>query len=134
MEFLERIGDFINSFLGAVERFITRMFGAANERMVRKIGFDRRGEKVNIVPGSILDRINQLEPTYQNMSDAELQGTTTRLRARLKQGETLDDVLPEAFAAVRESGRRHLRMRHYDVQMVGGYVLHKGMIAEMMTG
>jgi len=134
MEFLERIGDFINSFLGAVERFITRMFGAANERMVRKIGFDRRGEKVNIVPGSILDRINQLEPTYQNMSDDELQGTTTRLRARLKQGETLDDVLPEAFAAVRESGRRHLRMRHYDVQMVGGYVLHKGMIAEMMTG
>ena len=85
-------------------------------------------------PGSILDRINRLESTMEQLSDEELGQSTGRFRQRLAQGETLDDLLPEAFAAVRESGRRYLKMRHYDVQMVGGYFLHNGAIAEMVTG
>ena len=71
---------------------------------------------------------------WQKLSDEELKQTATKLRARLAAGETLDDVLPDAFAAAREAGRRFLKMRHYDVQMIGGYFLHKGMIAEMVTG
>ncbi|MFO1022321.1 MAG: preprotein translocase subunit SecA [Planctomycetales bacterium] len=134
MEFLESIGEFFNSILGMIERFITRLFGASNERLVRRIGFDRRGDQVRIIANSPLDRINHLEPEYEKKSESELQASSERFRARLKDGETLDDILPEAFAAVREAGKRFLRMRHYDVQMVGGYVLHKGMIAEMMTG
>jgi preprotein translocase subunit SecA len=63
-----------------------------------------------------------------------LKQTAAKFRARLQNGETLDDLLPEAFAAVRESGRRFLKMRHYEVQMIGGYILHNGMISEMVTG
>src|SRR6185436_6937923 len=87
-----------------------------------------------IIPGSVLDRINQLEPDLERLSDAELRETASKLRRRLADGQTLDDLLPDAFAAVREAGKRYLKMRHYDVQMVGGYILHQGMIAEMVTG
>ena len=87
-----------------------------------------------IIPGSLLDRINSQEADWQKLSDEELKQTATKFRARLAAGETLDDILPDAFAAVREAGRRFLKMRHYDVQMIGGYFLHKGMIAEMVTG
>ncbi|GIX05283.1 MAG: hypothetical protein KatS3mg114_1152 [Planctomycetaceae bacterium] len=135
MELLERVGDVINSGLSRVERMITRWFGSSNERRVQKVGFvrDKQGQ-TTIIPGSVLDRINQLEPQMQALSDAELKETASRLRARIRDGETLDYLLPEAFAAVREAGVRYLRMRHYDVQMVGGYFLHQGMIAEMATG
>lgn len=135
MEILDKFGDAFNVVLGGTERFITRMFGSSNERRVRGIGFvrDKQGNS-SIVPGSTLDRINQLEPDYEKLSDAELRETASKLRRRLADGQTLDDLLPDAFAAVREAGKRYLKMRHYDVQMVGGYILHHGMIAEMVTG
>ncbi|MFO0919390.1 MAG: preprotein translocase subunit SecA [Planctomycetaceae bacterium] len=135
MEFLEKVGSFFTTILGGIERLITRIFGSSNERRVRQIGFvrDKQGN-TTVVPGSILDRINQLEPDYEKKSDAELKETASKMREKLKDGQTLDMLLPEAFAAVREAGKRYLKMRHYDVQMVGGYILHKGMIAEMVTG
>src|SRR5579872_861899 len=117
MDFLEKLGDFFVSLTAIIERFLTGLFGASNERMMRRLGFVRKGEQTTITPGSLLDRINQQESYWQGLSDEELQQTAERFRARLAKGETLDDLLPEAFAAVRESGRRHLRMRHYDVQM-----------------
>ncbi len=97
------------------------VFGSANDRSLK--AFQRR------VP-----RINALEPAMQALSDAELAGKTVEFRERLANGETLDDLLPEAFAVVREAARRVLGLRHFDVQMVGGMVLHAGKIAEMKTG
>jgi preprotein translocase subunit SecA len=78
--------------------------------------------------------INALEPAVQELSDDELAAKTPEFRARLEEGETLDDLLPEAFAVVREASRRFTGRRHFDVQLVGGIVLHKGQIAEMKTG
>ena len=135
MQILDKVGDAFNVVLGGAERFITNIFGSSNERRVRNIGFSRdKTGKSLILPGSALDRINQLEPDLEKLSDAELRETASKMRKRLADGETLDMMLPEAFAAVRESGKRYLKMRHYDVQMVGGYILHQGMIAEMVTG
>ena len=134
MDFLEKIGDFFIALTAAIERFVTGLFGASNERQIRKLGFTRKGTETTITPGSLLDDINRREPALQQLSDDELKQTAARLRARLAAGEALDALLPEAFAAARESGRRNLKMRHYDVQLIGGYVLHKGMIAEMVTG
>jgi len=79
-------------------------------------------------------RINELEPAFEALSDAELQAKTGELRERLKDGETLDDVLVEAFAAVREAAKRTIGLRHYDVQLIGAIILHQGKIAEMKTG
>ena len=135
MELIERVGDFFNAATSKIERSITSFFGSSNENRIKKIGFVRDKNGVTtITPDSLIDRINQLEPTWQAKSDSELLETTTVFRQRLRAGETLDDLLPEAFAAVRESGRRFLQMRHYDVQMVGGWILHNGMISEMVTG
>ena len=135
MEFLDNIGDGFTSFTGWIERSITGLFGSSNERRIRKIGYqrDKKGNAV-IAPGSLLEQINSFEPAWEAKSEEELMQASTMFRARLKKGETLEDLLPEAFAAVRESSKRNLKMRHYDVQMVGGYILHKGMIAEMTTG
>ncbi|MBM81947.1 MAG: preprotein translocase subunit SecA [Planctomycetaceae bacterium] len=135
MEILEKIGDFFTAFMAAIERFITRRFGSSNERTIRKIGFVREKDgATNIAPGSVVDRINQLEPDYEKLTDTELKESSSKFRKRLADGETLDDLLPDAYAAVREAGKRYLKMRHYDVQMVGGYILHQGQIAEMTTG
>ncbi len=135
MEFLEQLGDWFNALTAFFERLITRFFGSSNERQVQKIGFDRdKDGNVSIVAGSVLDRINQLEPEIEKLTDDELKQTTPKMRARLDAGETLDDLLPEVYAAAREAGKRYLKMRHYDVQMVGGYILHQGIIAEMVTG
>jgi preprotein translocase subunit SecA len=136
MDFLDRIGDWFTVFTGWIERFITTIFGSSNRRRIRKFGFDRdeRRGTSKIVPGSLLDQINSQEADWQKLSDEELKETASKLRARMADGETLDDILPDAFAAVREAGRRFLKMRHYDVQMIGAYFLHKGMIAEMVTG
>jgi preprotein translocase subunit SecA len=134
METLEKIGDAFTAFTAGAERFITRIFGASNERQMRRLGFFRRGDATTILPGSMLDRINRQEDEWKAKSDEQLRETASLMRARLKQGETLDDLLPDVFAAVREGGRRFLRMRHYDVQMIGGYILHSGRIAEMTTG
>ena len=81
-----------------------------------------------------VERINALEPEMQAMSDAELRAQTARFRERLKNGETLDDLMCEAFATVREAAVRTVQMRHFDVQLLGGMVLHQGRIAEMKTG
>jgi preprotein translocase subunit SecA len=97
------------------------IFGSSNDRYVRSLG-------------TIVQRIASFEPQLEAMTDEELAGQTARFRARLDGGESLDDLLPEAFATVREAARRVLGQRHYDVQMVGGIVLHRGEIAEMRTG
>lgn len=100
---------------------LTRVFGSRNQRVVRRFS-------------SIVNKINALEPSISALSDAALQAKTQEFRDRFKQGETLDQLLPEAFAVVREAGKRTLKMRHFDVQLIGGMVLHGGSIAEMRTG
>jgi preprotein translocase subunit SecA len=82
----------------------------------------------------LVDEINSLEPEFQKLSDAELRAKTDEFKARLKDGETLDDILPEAFAAAREAARRTIGERHFDVQLMGGIALHQGKITEMKTG
>src|ERR1041384_7869820 len=104
--------------LGALAR---GLFGTANDRIVK--GFDRSVAK-----------INALEPEIAKLSDADLRAKTVEFRERLAKGETLDDVLVEAFAVVREAAKRTLGQRHFDVQLKGGMVLHQGKIAEMKTG
>jgi preprotein translocase subunit SecA len=104
--------------LGSLAR---SLFGSANDRKVKPLW-------------STVAKINALEPRFQAMSDAELAAMTPAFRERLEKGETLDDLLPEAFAVVREAAKRTLGQRHFDVQLVGGMVLHKGNIAEMKTG
>lgn len=101
--------------------FFQRIFGSSNDRKVKAMA--ARAAK-----------ITALEPKIQALSDEALRGKTDEFKARLAQGETLDDILEEAFAVVREASRRTLGQRHYDVQLVGGMVLHQGGIAEMRTG
>ncbi len=101
--------------------WLKRIFGDAHERELARLQ-------------KIVEHINRLEPQFQAFSDAELRGQTDRFRARLAAGETLDEVLPEAFAAVREAGRRTIGLRHYDVQLLGGILLHQGRVVEMRTG
>jgi preprotein translocase subunit SecA len=98
-----------------------KVFGTSNERALRRIQ-------------PLVVQINDLEETMKGLSDAELQAKTPEFKEKLDNGATLDDILVEAFAVCRETGRRVLKMRHYDVQLVGGMVLHKGSIAEMRTG
>ena len=82
----------------------------------------------------IADQVNDQEQTFHSMDDEELRSQTARFRERYDNGEPLDDLLPEAFAAIREASSRTLGMRHFDVQVIGGIALHRGMIAEMKTG
>ena len=82
----------------------------------------------------LVQQISDLEPSFSKLSDSELVGKTNEFKQRLANGETLDDLLPEAFAVVREAGKRVLKMRHFDVQLIGGLVLHQGKISEMKTG
>ena len=84
--------------------------------------------------GKVVRKINVLEESVKALSDAELKARTPELRQRHENGETLDSLLPEAFALVREASLRTLGLRHFDVQMIGGLVLHRGMISEMKTG
>ena len=100
--------------------------------MKKIIGSQNDRQLKNIEP--IVEKVNSLEPTMEALSDEQLRAKTNEFKERLVQGETLDAILPEAFAVVREAGKRVLRMRHYDVQIVGGTVLHHGKIAEMITG
>ncbi len=135
MDFFDRLGDYFTAVTAFVEGLVRKFFGSSNEREIRRIGFIREKDgSSRVTSGSVLDRINSLEPEMEKKTDAELKETTDRLRAKLADGKTLDDILPEAFASVRESGKRNLQMRHYDVQMVGGNILHQGKIAEMTTG
>ena len=82
----------------------------------------------------IVEKINNLEESISKLSDKELKDKTTYFKEELSKGKTLDDILPEAFAVVREASKRVLGMRHFDVQLIGGIVLHQGRIAEMRTG
>ncbi|HKF95278.1 MAG TPA: preprotein translocase subunit SecA, partial [Gammaproteobacteria bacterium] len=101
--------------------------------VLRKV-FGSRNERVLKTYQKLVKRINELEQTMQALSDSELSNKTTEFRDRLADKEALDNLLPEAFAAVREASRRSLGMRHFDVQLIGGMVLHDGKIAEMRTG
>jgi len=101
--------------------FLTKLFGSRNERLLKTYR-------------KAVDRINGLEPQYEKLSDDELRAQTDVLRQRLADGATLDHILPEAFAVVREASKRVMKMRHFDVQLIGGMVLHAGKIAEMRTG
>ena len=99
----------------------SKIFGTYSEKEVKRV-----------MP--IVDKINGLEPEISKLSDEELTGKTQEFKKRLNEGETLDDILPEAFAVVREASKRVLGMRHFDVQLIGGIILHQGRIAEMKTG
>ena len=101
--------------------------------LIEKIfGTHSENELKRIYP--IVDRIDALEPEIQVLSDQELKDKTREFKQRLSDGETLDDILPEAYAVVREAAKRSLGMRHYRVQLIGGIILHQGRIAEMRTG
>ncbi|MBY0526893.1 MAG: preprotein translocase subunit SecA [Gemmataceae bacterium] len=132
---LEKIGDAFGAASDAVARFLMRVLGSSNERFVRKLGYVRNRDGTHkVTPGSLLAQVNELEPKMKALGDEELKALTPKWRARLAKGETLDDLLPEVFAACREAGWRTKRMRHFDVQILGGVVLHRGNIAEMVTG
>ncbi len=104
--------------IGALAR---RVFGSANDRYIKSLQ-------------PLVDEINAVEPALAALSDEDLRARTAALKERLGQGETVDDILPDAFATVREAAKRTLGQRHFDVQLMGGIVLHRGMIAEMKTG
>jgi len=103
------------------QKLVRSVFGTRNDRFLKKLG-------------KVVNVISALEAEYAAISDEQLALKTQEFKARLEKGETLDDLLPEAFAVVREAGKRALNMRHFDVQMLGGMVLHQGKIAEMRTG
>src|SRR5687767_4018557 len=104
-----------------IDKALAKVFGTANERELKRLS-------------PVVAEINALEPATQALADEQLRLKTTEFRDRLAKGETVDDLLPEAFAVVREAGKRTLNMRHFDVQLIGGIVLHRGKIAEMKTG
>ncbi|MCP3676667.1 MAG: preprotein translocase subunit SecA, partial [Deltaproteobacteria bacterium] len=100
---------------------LKKVFGSKNEREVKRME-------------PLVESINAIESKMEALSDDELSGLTPKFQERVNGGESLDAILPEAFAAVREVSKRRLAMRHFDVQLVGGIVLHEGKIAEMKTG
>ncbi|MEY2729641.1 MAG: preprotein translocase SecA subunit [Pseudomonadota bacterium] len=102
-------------------KLLTSIFGSRNDRLLKQYR-------------KVVQQINALEPRFEQMDDAALRSFTDELRARVAGGTTLDEVLPEAFALTREAGKRTLKMRHFDVQLIGGMALHSGKIAEMRTG
>src|ERR1700687_714750 len=104
-----------------INPLLKKIFGSRNERLLKQYG-------------QVVRRINALEPATTALSDDELRARTVTLRERVGNGEELDAVLPEAFAIVREAGKRTLQMRHFDVQLIGAMALHNGKIAEMRTG
>src|SRR5689334_21080417 len=104
-----------------VDALLAKVFGTTNEREVK-----------GMLP--TVQAISDLEPKMRELSDIDLAAKTIEFKEKLAQGATLDDLLIEAFAVVREAGRRVLNMRHFDVQLIGGMVLHRGQIAEMKTG
>jgi len=104
-----------------IGNFLTKVFGSQNERELNKLT-------------PLVEHINSLEPEIEAMSDEKLKNQTSFFKERLEKGEPLDSLLPEAFATVREASIRTLKMRHFDVQLIGGIVLHQGKIAEMKTG
>ena len=113
--------EFLRSILEALWRLPARIFGSRNQRLLKQYAH-------------VVARINAFEPALEKLSDSLLREKTNELKKRYADGATLDELLPEAFAVVREASKRTLRMRHFDVQMLGGMVLHNGKISEMKTG
>ncbi len=103
------------------DALLAKVFGTRNDRELKRLR-------------PIVSAINESETHVQSLSNDELRSRTAEFRKRLRQNETLDDLLPEVFATVREASRRILEMRHFDVQLIGGILLHRGTIAEMKTG
>jgi preprotein translocase subunit SecA len=106
---------------GIFNSILTKIVGTKNERQIKRIR-------------PVLEKVGSLEASLRALSDQDLKARTADFRGRVEKGEALDDLLPEAFAVVREAGRRVLNMRHFDVQLIGGVALHQGMISEMKTG
>jgi preprotein translocase subunit SecA len=104
-----------------VSNLLSKVFGSRNERLLKRMS-------------KVIAQVNALEPEVAGLTDEELRGRTDQFRRRLADGETLDSLIPEVFATVREAGKRTLAMRHFDVQLIGGLVLHQGKITEMRTG
>src|SRR5687768_957726 len=104
-----------------IDTILAKVIGTQNERELKRIR-------------PLIADINAKEPEIQALPDEALRSKTIEFRQRLANGETLEDLLPDAFAVVREAGKRTLNMRHFDVQLIGGVVLHRGKIAEMKTG
>src|SRR5437773_2409955 len=104
-----------------LDTIVKKFVGSKTDREVKKIE-------------PIIRKINSLEPQTSSLTNEQLQARTAEFKQRLAQGETIEDILPEAFAVVREAGKRVLNMRHFDVQLIGGYALHQGRISEMKTG
>ena len=104
-----------------VSSLLRKVFGSRNDRILKRLS-------------KTVNKINALEPDLEKLSDEQLRAKTDEFRQRVQDGETLDQLLPEAFAVAREASRRVLGMRHFDVQLIGGMVLHEGKIAEMRTG
>jgi preprotein translocase subunit SecA len=104
-----------------ISKLLSKVFGTRNQRLVKQMS-------------KVVAVINELEPKFKALTDEELRAKTDEFRARLQKGESLDQLLPEAFAAVREASARTLKMRHFDVQLIGGMTLHQGKISEMKTG
>jgi preprotein translocase subunit SecA len=101
--------------------FLTKFFGSRNDRLLKQYR-------------ATVTRINALEPAYEGLTDEALKAKTAEFKARVAAGESLDAILPEAFAVVREGSKRVMKMRHFDMQMLGGMSLHHGKISEMGTG
>ena len=99
----------------------TKIFGSRNDRLIKRLY-------------KVVEQVNALEPSLSSLTDADLKAKTVEFRQRLKKGTPLDDLLPEAFATVREASQRTLKMRHFDVQLIGAMILHHGKISEMRTG
>ena len=104
-----------------LQKVLKKVFGTKNDRDLKRLQ-------------PLVAQINARETQVRELTDADLRGRTADFKTRANQGEPLDDLLPDAFAVVREAGRRVLNMRHFDVQLIGGMVLHNGKIAEMKTG
>src|SRR3990172_2486578 len=102
-------------------RFLSKIFGSRNDRLLKGMH-------------NVVDKTNALEPMYSSLPDQSLRDKTDEFRKRIDSGESLESLIPEAFASVREAGRRVLNMRHFDVQLIGGMVLNQGKIAELRTG
>src|SRR5438067_1759452 len=117
--FWERLGDGLSAFTEGFGRFLTRLLGASNERYVKNLGYirpNKPGVAPQVKPGSLLAQVNELEDKMRGLTDEQLRELTPEFRRRLANGSTLEQLLPEAFAACREAARRTKNMRHFDVQ------------------
>ena len=115
------MGAAIRGFAFMASNILTKIFGSRNDRLLKTYR-------------KTIERINALEPEYEKLDEDQLRAKTQEFKDRVAAGESLDDLLPEAFAAVREGSKRIMKMRHFDVQMMGGMSLHNGKISEMRTG